>query len=35
MDVLVIGIAFAFFVLTWGLVILCDRLRDHAPENNP
>ena len=26
MDILYIGITIGFFVLTWGLVKLCDRL---------
>lgn len=35
MDFIYIGIALVFFVLTWGLVMLCDRLWDHTPEKNP
>ena len=34
MDLLCTGIAVAFFLLTWGLAILCDRLWDHTPEKN-
>jgi len=34
MDFLYIGIAIAFFILTWGLVILCDRLRDPTREKH-
>ena len=34
MDFVYCGIAILFFLLTWGLVRLCDRLGDRAPEKH-
>jgi hypothetical protein len=34
MDLVYCGIAILFFLLTSGLVRLCDRLSDHAPEKH-
>ena len=31
MDVVTVALAAAFFAASWGLVVLCDRLRGSAP----
>jgi hypothetical protein len=30
MDLLFLGLTLLFFALTWGLVVLCERLRGQA-----
>ena len=34
MDLMYCGITILFFLLTWGLVRLCDRLGDQVPEKH-
>jgi|WetSurMetagenome_2_1015567.scaffolds.fasta_scaffold23306_2 hypothetical protein len=35
MDILFMGIVVAFFVLTWGLLILCRNLGEQKPGERP
>ncbi len=35
MDAVYIGVAAVFFLMTWGLMSLCDRLRDHRQGGKP
>jgi hypothetical protein len=34
MDLLYIGIGAAFFLLTWGLAIVCERIGNERPGRN-
>jgi hypothetical protein len=31
MDIVLVGVTLAFFALTWGLVVVCERLMEGQP----